>query len=73
MTVRKEESMIGDVTYVPPKNKYPQYKRSDFDHLTYANMWANHRQFIMGYDKRLFNDVITKLGENPLNRYTGRT
>ena len=64
--------MLGDVVYAPPKNKYPQYRRGDFEHLTYANMWANHRSFIMGYDKRLFNDVMTKLGENPLNRYTGR-
>lgn len=61
--------MLGDVVYTPPKNKYPQYKRSDFDHLTYASMWANHRQFIMGYDKRLFDDVISKLGENPMDRY----
>ena len=64
--------MLGEVVYTPPRKKYPQYRRSDFDHLTYAHMWANHRQFIMGYDRRLFNEVIAKLSENPMDRYVRR-
>ena len=64
--------MLGDVVYTPPKNKYPQYRRSDFAHFTYARMWADHRQFIMGYDRRLFDEVISKLSENPMNRYIRR-
>lgn len=66
------EIMIGDVVYMPPKNKYPQYRRSDFDHLTYAAMWANHSQFIMEYNKTLFYEIMSKLSENPLDRYKGR-
>ena len=28
--------MLGDVVYTPPKNKYPQYKRGDFDLCFYV-------------------------------------
>lgn len=64
--------MIGDVIYTPPKNKYPQYRRSDFDQLTYAGMLANYRQFVIGYDNRAFYEVMSKYGENQLNINVGR-
>lgn len=57
---------------MPPKNKYPQYRRSDFDNLTYGRIWANHRRFIVDYDKALFADVMSVLGENPMEKYIGR-
>ncbi len=64
--------MIGDMVYLPPKNKYAQYRRSDFDELTYAHVWTNNKQYIMNYDKKLFYEIMAKLTENPMDKFAGR-
>ncbi len=65
--------MIGNVVYMPAKNKYPQYRRSDFDILTYSSVWANHNEFIFNNDKKLFYEIMSKLTENPMDKYIERS
>lgn len=62
--------MLGDIVYQPPKNKYPQYTRSDFDILNYTHAWANHRDFLMNYDGgKTGREFLAKFAENPMYKH----
>lgn len=57
------------IVYKPPKNKYSQYRKSDFDLLTYAQTWGSQRDYLLKYDMRQAKLILDKFSENPMKTH----